>query len=130
MRREELRFSMAIDLGRGELLVRPMETRLQVEPGASPVRVEDRVYRGRFEVIGRPDGVFTVVNELPVEDYLLGVVPNELGPDAFPEIAVGMRRALLSRFPYALYYRFDSDVIDVMACLHTRQSPSRWRSRG
>lgn len=51
-------------------------------------------------------------------------------PEAFPEIAVGLRRALLSRFPYALYYRLDGDVIDVVACLHTRQSPSRWRSRG
>ena len=51
-------------------------------------------------------------------------------PEAFPEIAVGLRRALLSRFPYALYYRLDGSVIDVIACLHTRQSPSRWRSRG
>jgi len=51
-------------------------------------------------------------------------------PEAFPEIAVGLRRALLSRFPYALYYRLDGSVIDVVACLHTRQSPSRWRNRG
>ena len=51
-------------------------------------------------------------------------------PEAFPEIAVGLRRALLSRFPYALYYRLDGEVIDVIACLHTRQSPSGWRSRG
>jgi len=51
-------------------------------------------------------------------------------PEVFPEIAVGLRRALLSRFPYALYYRLDGSVIDVIACLHTRQSPSRWRSRG
>jgi plasmid stabilization system protein ParE len=51
-------------------------------------------------------------------------------PEAFPEIAVGLRRALLARFPYALYYRLDGGVIDVIACLHTQQSPSRWRSRG
>jgi len=51
-------------------------------------------------------------------------------PEAFPEIAVGLRRALLSRFPYALYYRLDASGIDVVACLHTRQSPSRWRRRG
>ena len=51
-------------------------------------------------------------------------------PEAFPEIATGLRRALLGRFPYALYYRLDGSVIDVIACLHTRQSPSRWRSRG
>ena len=47
-------------------------------------------------------------------------------PDAFPEIAVGHRRALLGRFPYALYYRVERDVIDIVACLHTRRSPERW----
>jgi plasmid stabilization system protein ParE len=51
-------------------------------------------------------------------------------PEAFPEIGVGVRRALLGRFPYAVYYRLDSDLIEVIACLHTRRSPSRWRSRG
>jgi hypothetical protein len=40
-----------------------------------------------------------------------------------------VRRALLGRFPYAVYYRLDSDIIDVIACLHTRRSPSRWRTR-
>jgi len=51
-------------------------------------------------------------------------------PEAFPEVAAGLRRALLGRFPYALYYRPHGDVADVIACLHTRQSPTRWRSRG
>lgn len=51
-------------------------------------------------------------------------------PEAFPEIAVGLRRALFARFPYAVYYRLDADFVDVIACLHTRRSPSRWRSRG
>jgi len=51
-------------------------------------------------------------------------------PEAFPEIASGLRRALLGRFPYALYYRLNGGGVDVIACLHTRQSPSRWRRRG
>lgn len=34
-------------------------------------------------------------------------------PEAFPEIAAGHRRALLGRFPYALYYRLDGRVLDV-----------------
>ncbi len=51
-------------------------------------------------------------------------------PEAFPEIGVGLRRALLSRFPYTLYYRFNGGGVEVIACLHTRQSPGRWRSRG
>ena len=50
-------------------------------------------------------------------------------PEAFPEIAVGLRRALLARFPYAVYYRLDSDLIDVIACLHTRRFPRRWAGR-
>ena len=51
-------------------------------------------------------------------------------PEAFPEIAAGHRRALLHRFPYALYYRTVGDVIDVLACLHGSRSPDTWRSRG
>jgi plasmid stabilization system protein ParE len=50
-------------------------------------------------------------------------------PDAFPEIAARTRRALLQRFPYALYYRVAGDVIDVIACLHTRRSSDRWLRR-
>ncbi|MCJ7627418.1 MAG: hypothetical protein MUO50_03420 [Longimicrobiales bacterium] len=50
-------------------------------------------------------------------------------PKAFPEISVGLRRALFGRFPYAVYYRLDADFVDVIACLHTRRSPRRWRSR-
>ena len=51
-------------------------------------------------------------------------------PQAFPEVAVGLRRALLGRFPYAFYYRLEGEVVDVVACLHTKQSPTRWRGRG
>ena len=50
-------------------------------------------------------------------------------PEAFPEIAVRHRRALLHRFPYAVYYRLDGEAIDVLACLHTSRSPETWRSR-
>lgn len=51
-------------------------------------------------------------------------------PEAFPEIAADHRRALLHRFPFALYYRVDLHVIDVLACLHGSRSPQIWRSRG
>ena len=50
-------------------------------------------------------------------------------PEAPPEITEGYRRALVMRFPYALYYRVDRDVVDVIACLHTSRSPDSWRSR-
>ena len=61
-------------------------------------------------------------------DQVVGLVSEF--PEAFPEISLGLRRALLGRFPYALYYRVTGDVIDVIACLHARRSPSRWQGRG
>jgi plasmid stabilization system protein ParE len=50
-------------------------------------------------------------------------------PEAFPEIAAGHCRAHLHRFPYAVYYRLDRGMIDVLACLHSSRSPEVWRSR-
>jgi len=43
-------------------------------------------YRGLFEVRPAEEGRLTVVNVVHMEDYLRGVVPNELSPQAFPQI--------------------------------------------
>ncbi|MEX1256920.1 MAG: type II toxin-antitoxin system RelE/ParE family toxin [Gemmatimonadota bacterium] len=51
-------------------------------------------------------------------------------PDAFPEIAVGHRGAILRRFPYVPYYRIDQNGIEVLACLHSSRAPEIWHSRG
>lgn len=50
-------------------------------------------------------------------------------PEAFPEIAVGHRRAILKRFPFVVYYRTSADGIEVLACLHGSRAPESWRSR-
>jgi len=39
------------------------------------------------------------------------------------------RRALLRRFPYGVFYRIYPDTIVVVACMHGRRDPKRWRSR-
>lgn len=39
------------------------------------------------------------------------------------------RRILLERFPYAVYYREFPELIVVVACMHGRRDPKRWRSR-
>ena len=38
-------------------------------------------------------------------------------------------RAILKRFPYALYYRVYGDSVVVVACLHGRRDPLRWQAR-
>jgi len=40
-----------------------------------------------------------------------------------------LRRALLRRFPYAVFFRLQDDVIVVVAVLHTRRDPKVWQSR-
>lgn len=50
-------------------------------------------------------------------------------PESFPVIHRETRRALLPRFPYALFYRIYDDRILVIACMHARRHPRRWISR-
>ncbi len=46
---------------------------------AVPVKLNGKAYRGRIEVFVNSRGSLTVVNVVPMEEYLLGVVPRELG---------------------------------------------------
>ncbi|MDH3514348.1 MAG: type II toxin-antitoxin system RelE/ParE family toxin [Gammaproteobacteria bacterium] len=50
-------------------------------------------------------------------------------PQRFPVVKRDTRRALLRRFPYALYYRIYPDRILVVACMHGRRHPKRWQRR-
>ena len=59
-----------------------------------PVRVNGKAYRGRIEVFVNERGSLTVVNTVKIEDYLLGVVPNELG---FPAIEAQKAQAIAAR---------------------------------
>lgn len=40
-----------------------------------------------------------------------------------------LRRSLLVHFPYAVFYRMHPDRIVVVAVIHARRDPRRWRSR-
>ncbi|HVX38032.1 MAG TPA: type II toxin-antitoxin system RelE/ParE family toxin [Gemmatimonadaceae bacterium] len=53
-------------------------------------------------------------------------------PEAYPAVFGTLRRAVLSRFPYALFYRRRAaapDVIEVLAVFHHRRDPATWRRR-
>ena len=40
-----------------------------------------------------------------------------------------LRRALVHRFPFAVYYVLNGDSIEVRAVLHTSRHPQTWRRR-
>jgi len=48
-------------------------------------------------------------------------------PDAWPIVHRNVRRVVLRRFPYALFYLRESDRVIVLALLHQAQDPKRWR---
>ena len=50
-------------------------------------------------------------------------------PLLFPPGHRGLRRVLLRRFPYAVYYRVDDDAIRVIAVLHAAMDFSRLAER-
>lgn len=50
-------------------------------------------------------------------------------PLLFPTIHRGLRRVLLRRFPYAVYYRVDADAVRVIAVLHTAMDLGRLGAR-
>ena len=42
------------------------------------------------------------------------------------EIRPGLRRALMRRFPYAVFYTISEAAIIVLGVIHVRRSPSSW----
>ncbi len=81
----------------------------------APVRYNDRPYRGRIEVFANTRGTLTVVNELGLEDYVRGVVANELSPYSFPALEAFKAQAIAAR-TYALKNRgqFMSQGFDLL----------------
>lgn len=50
----------------------------------------------------------------------------EQAPLLFAETIPGVRRALLPRFPYGVFYAVRSDLIHVLAVVHNARNPGRW----
>ncbi len=97
--RDDLETRIAVETDDERIFLRPMDptTVIGVEPGDAPLRVDGSAYRGDLEVRGTPSGSLTLVNELPLEAYLLGVVPNELGPSTFPELEALKAQSVAAR---------------------------------
>ena len=75
----------------GPVVVKPVSGRVVI---GTPSSV--RQYRGVAEVV-RSQAALAGVNELPMEEYLYGVVPRELGPVAFPELEALKAQAVAAR---------------------------------
>ncbi len=62
-----------------------------------------------------------------VDAAFTGIAQN---PELLPPLHRGLRRVLLRRFPYAVFYRIDPDAVRVIAVLHTAMDLRRLEARG
>ena len=53
----------------------------------------------------------------------------KLLPEAYREVAPGIRRVIVRRFPYGVYYRVDRNQIAVLAFYHCKRDPRGWKKR-
>ncbi len=58
---------------------------------------------------------------------LLATVARE--PERYPLVRAEVRRALMRRFPYAVYFIVEPESVVVLACVHVRRDPQVWQSR-
>lgn len=65
--------------------------------GEAPVTLGGAPYRGVIDVFAVEAAGLNAVNELPLEDYLLGVVPIEIGPRGPEELAAVAAQAVAAR---------------------------------
>lgn len=61
-----------------------------------------------------------------IDDALSRVVR---GPDYYPIVYRNLRRAVVRRFPFAVFYEITTDEIQVIAVFHSQRDPGRWQSR-
>lgn len=50
-------------------------------------------------------------------------------PNAFPIVYRNLRRVVVRRFPFAVFYEVTADEIEVFAVFHSRRNPEMWKTR-
>ncbi len=77
--------------------------RVRIEPASSggPLQIGETSYRGTAEVLVHSAWTVTAINTLPLEDYLRGVVPIEIGTRTPAEFAAVQAQTIAAR-TYAL----------------------------
>jgi len=61
-----------------------------------------------------------------IDDALSRIVRN---PHLYPIVYRTLRRAVVRRFPFAVFYETTADEIQIIAVFHSRRDPKKWKSR-
>jgi stage II sporulation protein D len=84
-----------------------------VRPGAL-LRIGEASYRGTLEAMVTRAGNLRLINAVDMEEYLRGVVPNEMGPGVYPELEALKAQAVAARtYIVANLGQFSDDGYDI-----------------
>ena len=61
-----------------------------------------------------------------IDEALSRIVNN---PHLYPIVYRTLRRAVVRRFPFAVFYEVGAEEIQVVAVFHSRRDPETWKSR-
>ncbi|MBI5603539.1 MAG: type II toxin-antitoxin system RelE/ParE family toxin [Deltaproteobacteria bacterium] len=50
-------------------------------------------------------------------------------PALYPVVSKQVRRALIHRFPFGIYYLIDPERVVIISVFHARRDPNQWKSR-
>ena len=96
----------------------PSPLELQASDG-SLLAVNDSRYRGNILLVATSRGTLHVVNRVGLEEYLLGVVPLEMGPRVYDELEALKAQAVAAR-TYAVKRRGDFSAEGYDLCATAR----------
>jgi len=50
-------------------------------------------------------------------------------PELYAKVHEEYRRALVRRFPYAIFYEYTGGKVFIYSIFHTSRNPKKWRNR-
>ncbi|PLZ06004.1 SpoIID/LytB domain-containing protein [Fischerella thermalis] len=88
---------------------------IKVNEGKKPQNA--RLYAGRLQLQSNAYGTYTLVNEVPLETYLRGVVPYEIGTQA-PKASMEAQAIIARTYALRNIHRFEADGYQLCADTH------------
>lgn len=61
-----------------------------------------------------------------IDDAMSRIVAS---PSQYPNIYKSLRRIVVRRFPFAIFYEVAANETQIIAVFHSRRDPERWKSR-
>lgn len=97
-----------------------MSYTLEIQPEAeAEIQEAHHWYEDRAEGLGE--------EFLRAVDACLAAIQRH--PTAHAVVYRNVRRALVHRFPYGIFYLIEGDMIVVLACFHGSRDPRQWQRR-